>query len=160
MWLVSTYAIGERAIEAQWPEGERLLYPTPDLEPTRTRLCKFYKRVTQQRKNSAPKFLDQVGKNWKVREKLVQMSLEDVRKAFAPRQCGILICRVTQQHTLDRKHPKCIRNWLREREKAVNKIKQCGKERRKEEASKAASSGAMGVYLVLCISDLESDAII
>ena len=98
--------------------------------------------------------------NWKASRKLAQMSLEDIRKAFASRQCGILICRVTSQHTLDRKHPKCIRNWLREREKAVNKIKLCGKERRKEEASRAASVGAMGVYLVLCISDLESDAII
>lgn len=98
--------------------------------------------------------------NWKAREKLVQMRLEDIRKAFASRQCGILICRVTQQLMLDRKHPKCIRNWLREREKAVNKLKQCGKERRKEEASRPASAGAMGVYLVLCISDLESDAII
>lgn len=43
---------------------------------------------------------------------------------------------------------------------SCNKIKQCGKKRRKEEASRAASTGATGVYLEQCISDLESDAII
>ena len=91
--------------------------------------------------------------------KLVQLGLEFLRKAFASTQCRTLICRVTQQHTLGRKHPKCIRNWLREREKAVNKTKPCGKEGRKEEASRAASTGARDVCLMLCISDLESDAI-
>lgn len=50
-----------------------------------------------------------------------------------------------------------IKNWLREREKHVNKIK--GRSR-KEEASRAARAGAMGVYLMLCISDLEGGAII
>lgn len=98
MWLVSTYAIDEQAIDvhwAQWPADERLLCPIPNPEPTRKRFCKFHKRVTQRRKNSAPKFLDQIGMNWKAGGKLVQMSLEDVRKAFASRQCRILICRVT-----------------------------------------------------------------
>lgn len=43
-----------------------------------------------------------------------------------------------------------IRNWLREREKHVNKIKLCVKgRRRKEEASRAAWAGAMGVYLMV-----------
>lgn len=158
--ICGTYAIDEWAIEcpwAQWPEGERLLYPIANPEPTRTRFYKFYNRVTHQRKKSAPKFLHQVGTNWKVSRKPVQMSLEDIRTAFASRQCGMLICTVTQQHTLDKKHPKLAEFPS---EKAVNKIKQCGRERGKEEASRTASAGTMGVYLVLCINDLESDAII
>lgn len=43
--------------------------------------------------------------NQKASRKPVQMSAEDIRKAFASRQSGILMCRVIQQHILDRKHP-------------------------------------------------------
>lgn len=131
--------------------------PFPTLSP-RGHGSASYK--TQQRKNSAPKFLDHIGMNQKASRKPVQTSAEDIRKAFASRQSGILMCRVIQQHILDRKHPKHVGNWVMEREKAVNKIKQRGKERRKEKASRAASTEATGVYLALCINDLESGAII
>lgn len=54
----------------------------------------------------------------------MRVSPEDIRKAFASRQCRRSICRVTQQHKPDRRQPKCSKNWLREKEKAVSEIKQ------------------------------------
>lgn len=51
----------------------------------------------------------------------MRVSPEDIRKAFASRQCRRSICRVTQP---DRRQPKCSKNWLGEKEKAVSEIKQ------------------------------------
>lgn len=68
--------------------------------------------------------MDYTGTNWKARGKTARVSPEDIRKAFASRQCRRSICRVTQQHKPDRRQPKCSKNWLREKEKAVSEIKQ------------------------------------
>lgn len=70
---------------------------------------------------------------------MLQMSLEDIRKAFPSRQRMRLIHKVTEQHKPDRRQLKHITNWLREREKAVNKIKQYGKGRRQEDGGSQGS---------------------
>lgn len=87
----------------------------------------------------------------------MQINPEDFRKAFATVQQRRLIIK---QAMLGRRQLKCIRNWLWERTERLSIKSNSIAETQVTRSITIVNRRAVIVYFVLCINDLEEDAII